>query len=278
MIARACSALRSWFVPLAQASTLLACAGLCACTSFGFEKGGTSSAPSALQDRSTMIPIPPGTFLMGTAHGEPDEYPLHEVTISGLLVDRTEVDVGNYRACVEAGVCRASAFAADPILGRDRHPVVGVTWRDAVKYCGWVGKRLPTEAEWEYAARLPTFSPFPWEGRFAPTKANGRGTVDGYPKTAPVGSFPEGKSVSAILDMAGNAAEWTSDWFDGAYYGRSEKKDPKGPSAPTGQRTVRGGSWADPPHVLRSMSRQALDPNASRDSVGFRCVVSSATQ
>jgi formylglycine-generating enzyme required for sulfatase activity len=257
---------------------LLGCLGVAlaavgACTSFTFPgKGGSQAAPSELMDRSEMATMPAGKYLMGFANGEPDEFPAHEVQLSGFLVDRTEVSNGNYKACVEAKACRASSFEKDAVLGRARHPVVGVSWRDAKRYCDWVDKRLPTEAEWEYAARAPAFSIFPWEGRFKATLVNARGDVDGYEKTAPVGSFPEGRSGLGLYDMAGNVSEWVSDAYDAVYYKNSPTDSPKGPALATGSRVVRGGSWADNDYLLRSTARAALDPNLRRDSVGFRCV------
>lgn len=243
-----------------------------ACTSFSFPgKEGQGAAPSALKDRERMVKVPGGRFLMGNAQGEPDEHPPHDVELASFLIDRVEVTNADYGACVDAGVCRASKLVTDAALLGPRHPVVGVTWFDAVKYCGWVGKRLPTEAEWEYAARAPELMPYPWKGRYQPTLANLRGDVDGYPKTAPVGSFPDGASGLGVLDMAGNVAEWTADWYDGLYYQSSPEKAPKGPSTSTGYRSVRGGSWADTDYEARSTKRDSLDPNFGKDSVGFRC-------
>lgn len=244
---------------------------LSGCTSFAFPSKGQGDAPAALKDRSAMAKLPAGRFTMGWALGEPDEYPPHEVELKAFLVDRTEVTNAAYRACVDAGVCRKASYADDPILGRERHPVVGVTWFDAVRYCRWVDKRLPTEAEWEYAARAPAFSAYPWEGRFVPTHTSARGDADGYPKTAPVGSFDKGVSGHGVYDMAGNAAEWTHDWYLSTWYQETLAESPKGPSAPTGSRVVRGGSWADTDYELRSTARSALDPNFGKNSVGFRC-------
>jgi sulfatase modifying factor 1 len=252
--------------------------GMSACTSFSFpSKGGAGEAPAELIDPSAMVSVPPGKFLMGASQGEPDEFPAHDVEVSGFRIDRTEVTNAEYALCVEARVCRKAAFVDDGDLGRPRHPVVGVTWTDADAFCKWVEKRLPTEAEWEYAARTPSFAVFPWEGRFKPTAVNGRGDVDGYAKTAPVGTFDEGRSGLGIHDMAGNAAEWTADWYEGTYYKKSEAKDPTGPALSTGKRVVRGGSWADSDYRMRSTARADQDPATSRNSVGFRCVKPSKT-
>ncbi len=220
-----------------------------------------------------MAVIDGGSFEMGSQIAEPDEFPAHKVTISRFLLDKTEVSLGDYGRCVEARVCRAlpPIAGAEPWVTTPEHPVVGVTWNDAKKYCDWVGKRLPTEAEWEYAARKPGFSVFPWAGGWDPKKANARGDADGFPQTAPVGSFSGGKTAAGLQDMAGNAAEWTADWYESTWYKKTTDKDPAGPEAPTGYRSVRGGSWSDPDHRLRATARYAVDPNVSNTAVGFRC-------
>lgn len=241
------------------------------CTSASFGGAGRREPPAALLDRADMVTLPPGGFRMGYAHGDPDEHPPHQVELPGFLIDRQEVSNDAYGACVRAGVCRAAAHAGDPVLGAPTHPVVGVTWFDAKRYCGWLGKRLPTEAEWEYAARYPKFLPFPWEGKAAPQLANLRGAADGHRRTAPVGTYPAGASGAGALDMAGNAAEWTADWYDSEYYKESPQKAPTGPSTSTGARSVRGGSWGDTDYEARATRRTALSPNFARDSVGFRC-------
>jgi formylglycine-generating enzyme required for sulfatase activity len=241
------------------------------CTSFSFKKSGRGAAPGELKDRSVMVKIPGGVFEMGAPSSEPDEYPPHKVDITGFLIDKTEVTIGDYDRCVQARACRAPNVNDPSEDITSRHPVVGVSWYDANKYCEWVGKRLPTEAEWELAARAPRFTAFPWDGRFDPTKANTRGEADGYSRTAPVGSFPKGASGYGLLDMAGNAAEWTSDWYETTYYQKSAPRDPKGPETPTGTKSVRGGSWSDNDYLVRSTARVSFDPNLSNDGVGFRC-------
>ena len=189
------------------------------------------------------------------------------------MIDRTEVTQKHYAACADAHVCAQHAVAeqessaGEPLL----HPVVDVSWFDAKKYCEWVGKRLPSEAEWEAAARAPSFGPYPWAGRFDPARVNGMGAEDGYAKTAPVGSFPVGATASGILDMAGNAAEWTADFYESTTYQKSPEKNPTGPEVSTGSKVVRGGSWADVDYRLRSTARLGVEPNVSSDGIGFRC-------
>jgi formylglycine-generating enzyme required for sulfatase activity len=269
------------------------------CTSFAFKKTGKGAAPDDLKDRSRMVKIPGGTFEMGAPSSEPDEYPPHKVALDGFLIDKTEVTIEEYNRCVEARSCRAPNVVDDSENVTPQNPVVGVSWYDATKYCEWLGKRLPTEAEWEYAARAPRFQVFPWEGKLDPAKVNLRGNADGYERTAPVGSFPKGQTGLGLLDMGGNAAEWVADWYDATYYGKvsgliapgattmptgetkggDEKPattlrtatNPKGPEASTGTKVVRGGAWSDADYLARTTARVSLDPNLSNDAVGFRC-------
>lgn len=254
--------------PLAWAMCVALAGG---CTSFAFKQSSKGTAPRDLQDRDTMAVIEGGTFEMGWKNGEPDEFPIHTVALSPFLMDKVEVTVGDYARCVDARVCKPIAPLGTPEVP-DTHPVVGVSWYEAKRYCEWVGKRLPTEAEWEYAARRPHSTLYPWNGPADPNKANARGAQDGYEFTAPVGSFPSGKSSNNILDLAGNASEWTADWYEATYYRKSPDRNPTGPEVPTGERVVRGGSWSDPDYVLRSTTRTGLDPNVSNSAVGFRCV------
>ncbi|CAN5921408.1 hypothetical protein BH11MYX4_BH11MYX4_61540 [soil metagenome] len=205
----------------------------------------------------------------------------HEVTIDDFDLDRTEVPVRRYARCVTAGACSPPSFAAgDQRFDAPDLPVTSVRWEDAVAYCTWIGGRLPTEAEWERAARGRAGHTFPWgdvynahlanHGAWADDPSDGR---DGFIGLAPIGSFPDGATPTGLLDMAGNAAEWVSDWFDldeeGYGYGRGAVVNPKGvPFGPRGH-VVRGGSYRRAAHWLRNAARYAL-PFASRE-IGFRC-------
>jgi formylglycine-generating enzyme required for sulfatase activity len=249
-------------VPLVSLSLTLGCV---------IGKDTVREAPGSLKDPDQMVKLPGGKFQMGFDQGDADEFPEHEVELGAYLMDRTEVTNAMWRECASANACPEAPHADDEVLGRARHPVVGITHRQAARYCRWVGKRLPSEAEWEFAARAPSFSYYPWAKAFEVSRANGREDVDGHAKTAPVGSFPTGHTPLGLEDMAGNAAEWTADWYDATYYKRSEKRSPKGPRMSTGTRSIRGGSWADPPFRLRSTARAGADPNRGKDSLGFRC-------
>ncbi|MEW5851655.1 MAG: SUMF1/EgtB/PvdO family nonheme iron enzyme [Myxococcota bacterium] len=235
-------------------------------------KGGGGSAPSSLRSTSNMVKLPGTTFKMGSDQGEPDETPEHEVTVKTFLLDRTEITNAEYEQCVDAGVCGPARSLKEAGLSAPRQPVVGMSWNDADKYCKWVGKRLPTEAEFERAVRGAQGRLYPFDGKPDPSKGNLRGTGDGHELTAPVGSFPSGVSKEGpLLDLMGNAAEWMNDWYDPNWYvTNKEWTDPKGP-ARSEEKVVRGGSYRDPEYAARGSSRNRLEFNQASDTVGFRC-------
>ncbi|MFA6112031.1 MAG: SUMF1/EgtB/PvdO family nonheme iron enzyme [Candidatus Latescibacterota bacterium] len=232
--------------------------------------------------------IPAGEFPMGSEEGEPDERPVHQVALEAYWLDRFEVTVAEYRACVEAGACMPPEQGGACTWGRpgrDAHPVNCVDWTQAACYCSWVGERLPTEAEWERAARGPQGRRFAWgdgppQGRRGgnvadesarqamPTWTVISGYDDGYPATAPMGRFeptPEG-----LYDLSGNLTEWVADWYEAEYYARSPRGNPLGPG--TGRfRVVRSGSWRNADDYLRASYRYGLVPGYRAVNVGFRC-------
>lgn len=230
-------------------------------------------APSAI--KTDLVAIPGLSFTQGDNTGEPDEYPERQARIDGFKIERTEVSNRAYRACVDAKACVASPFEDDDILGRDAHPVVGITWEDAVRYCKWIGRRLPTEAEWEHAARGPDLRRYPWQGGFEPQRANTNDPADGFPKTAPVDSFGEGASPYGLLNVAGNAGEWVSDYYDPTEYrtNSGSVSNPQGPDSGR-ERVVRGGTYSDPSYLVRVTARRAKLPTESDSAIGFRCAVS----
>lgn len=233
-----------------------------------YRHASSSGSRSAAPDVADEVAISGGTFTMGDVNGEPSEYPERTIRLDAFRIDRTEVTRQAYAACVAAGACDQAAFSreADP-----DHPVTGVSWLDAERYCRWRGARLPTEAEWEYAARGRDYRKWPWPGAFDPRRANTRSDVDGFERTSPVGHFESGASPFGALDMAGNVAEWTADVFDPSTY-RAEPvaANPQGPEEGR-ERVVRGGSWADGPHRVRVASRRAKAPTEVDDATGFRC-------
>jgi len=205
------------------------------------------------------------------------------VYLDTFYIDKTEVTNTQYRACVEAGVCDApsdTAYYDDADYAQ--HPVVYVSWNDADAYCRWVGKRLPTAAEWEKAARGTDGWIYPWGNALDGSKLNfcdancpydwkDVSVDDGYTDTAPVGSYPAGASPYGVLDMAGNVWEWVTDWYGRNYYSRSPGRNPPGPDSGE-ERVVRGGSWSRDPASVRGTVRYRYLPDDTYNNVGFRCV------
>jgi formylglycine-generating enzyme required for sulfatase activity len=234
-------------------------------------------------DKMVMVYVPAGGFPMGSLQGDDDERPVHNVILDAFWIDRTEVTNAQYALCVNDGWCEASSYADDTDYNGDGHPVVGVSWYNANAYCEWVGGRLPTEAEWEYAARGPEGHIYPWGDTFGGRRLNfcdancvftahqDAAHDDGYEKTAPVGSYPGGASWCGALDMAGNVWEWVADWYDAEYYDHSPAKNPLGPSSGEG-RGIRGGSWGQDANSARCANRNLDYPTETFDINGFRCV------
>ena len=197
------------------------------------------------------------------------ETPAHHEYVAGFWMSRTEVTVTAYERCVAVGHCRSAGFEAGALrFRRADFPVTFVTFDDAQRYCAFRGGRLPTEAQFERAARGPARRQYPWGQRYHGRVSNhGRLGVDttdssdGFAELAPVGSFPDGATPEGILDLAGNAAEWTADAFTRQYQ-----------SAPTTERTVRGGSWSSAAPFVRGAARVGKPPEAREPTLGFRCV------
>jgi formylglycine-generating enzyme required for sulfatase activity len=247
-----------------------------------------TATPSPGFNPAEEILIPAGSFQMGCDSSNPaetcqgDEQPLHTVTLDAYYIDKYEVTNARYKACVDAGGCTApqsvNSYTRSPYYGTSTYadyPVVYVMWHQASAFCAWAGKRLPTEAEWEKAARGSSDTrKYPW-GDSAPdcTKTNywysGVGCVG---DTSRVGSYSSGASPYGVMDMAGNVWEWVQDWYDGNYYSMSPSSNPQGPA--TGSwRVLRGGSWYDNDVFVRSAIRLDSGPDGwNYYYYGFRCV------
>ncbi len=220
-----------------------------------------------------MVLIPAGKFLMGINSNDIDQRPLHEVYLDAYWMDITEVTNAQYLACVDSGGCRPlgeAQYYRDESLSN--HPVVYVTWFDARDYCAWAGKRLPTEAEWEKAARGTDGRIFPWGDE--PANDRLANFDDKIHKTTPVGSYPAGASPYGLQDIAGNAWEWVDDWYSLDYYRTSIRENPPGPDS--GDRKVlRGGSWFSITDIiLKTHIRKKRPPEIRDYGTGFRCAFS----
>ncbi|MBM3280587.1 MAG: SUMF1/EgtB/PvdO family nonheme iron enzyme [Candidatus Handelsmanbacteria bacterium] len=218
------------------------------------------------------VRVPAGVFIMGSEEGDGDERPAHQVSLDEYYIDQFEVSVGQYRACVEAGACPEPAAASLCNWGgavEDDHPINCIRWAEAEAYCAWAGMRLPTEAEWEKAARGTDARTYPWGEDFDRNRANyaDHGIMQ---RTRPVGSYPEGRSPYGAYDLAGNVYEWVADWYEPNYYASSPPENPPGPTG-GGQRVLRGGSWWFEYPKMRAFHREPYHPADTDIDIGFRC-------
>ena len=254
------------------------------------------------KDGADMVWVPAGEFLMGTSDAQlakilqdpkhpdyqaewfKDEMPQHKVRLDGFWVYKYEVTVGQYRK-----FCRDTdrKLPEQPKWSADNYPVVNVSWLEASAYAEWAGGRLPTEAEWEKAARGDDGRRFPWGDAWSPSlcrnySAQNAGKKDAKDKNAkdatekkaaPVGSYPKGASPYGAEDMAGNVWEWCQDWYAPDYYKQAQTENPTGPDE--GElRVMRGGSWGSSSKTCSTTGRNAEEPDLTyHDDGGFRCVV-----
>jgi formylglycine-generating enzyme required for sulfatase activity len=268
----------------------------------------SASAVASLVCPAGMIAIPGGSFFMGSDDGLPFEKPSHQVSLAPFCIDEFEVTVDRYRSCSDEGRCKRAGTtnewatitdkehkSFDPLCNirdsqaRAKHPINCVDWEMAEKFCREQGGRLPTEAEWEFAARGPDGRKYPWgddDPAAGHLNACGRECVawgqkngveekamydadDGFPNTAPVGSFPKGASRYGVQDVVGNVWEWVADWY--GEYAKDEQKDPKGPAAGD-ERIIRGGSWnGSYASWVRPTFRYKDAPTKRSYGIGFRC-------
>jgi iron(II)-dependent oxidoreductase len=224
----------------------------------GLRVNGYEKAPEG------MVCLPGGTFAMGSKRGKTNETPVHEVEIEPLCIDIHEVTVQEYSTFLKETGYQLPAYW-QPELDRPDDPVVGITWQDALAYASWADKRLPTEAEWEYAARGGTADTiYPWGNEPDRKRANFSSTG-----IAPVKRFePNGYGIH---DMIGNVWEWCSDWYSDDYYKVSPRKNPQGPF--TGiHKVLRGGTWYSNEEQIRITNRYFSLPEIKSFHIGFRCV------
>ncbi len=267
------------------------------------------------KDGAEMVWVPAGEFLMGSTDEEisrlrkadftlkaaalDDEKPQRKVYLDGYWIYRTEVTVGQYRRFCDA--TKRKMLEAPEWGWKDDHPIVGVPWKDARDYAEWAAVSLPTEAQWEKAARGTDGRMYPWGGQWPPKEKLGnfwddalvgsksemanalrrvirygqpplRGYYDGHAFTSPVGSYPAGASPYGCLDMAGNVWEWCADWYNDAYYAKAPSKNPQGLALGV-EKVLRGGSWRDDSGVAAFRCARRLPVFAAYplDNAGFRC-------
>lgn len=219
-----------------------------------------------------------------------DESPAKMIYLSAYYIDKYEVSNAQYTEFIKATDYSAPAYWDHHQLNQPNHPVTGVNWYDANAYCHWENKRLPTEAEWEKAARGPAGSIYPWGNELDYDKANfAKGKKGKKHITVPIDSHPEGKSYYGVYNMAGNVFEWVQDWYDPNYYKISKDvRNPEGPQlgiqlktagtylnrkASEKKKVIRGGSWFAPPQSITTTHRFWNDPmnNSYGVGLGFRC-------
>jgi len=253
-----------------------------------FCEGKEMAAPSSGVADEAMIKIPAGAFLRGCKPSErlcrEDNQPARTIYLDRYAIDRTEVTVADFRDCVDAGPCAQPRAKADNCnwgrTGRDQHPINCVTWQQAREFCCWKGKRLPTEAEWEKAARGPDGTPYPWGTNRLPASL-GEILVDNR-ETIAVGEREADRSAYGVHDMGYNVSEWVWDIYGLTYYERSPDRNPKGPTPHRSPpwHIVRGGSWLLP---MVTFYRQPLfaEPDEygeklfiAPEALGFRCAKS----
>lgn len=238
-----------------------------------------------------MVPIPAGEFLMGSNAGQDDEKPPHKVYLDAYYIDKYEVTNAKYKQCVQAGKCSSPHVTTYYNMSEfSNHPVVYVDWHQADAYCRWAGKRLPTEAEWEKAAKGEQGLVYPYGNTWDESKCNNwdyngslvsqMANMSSNRGTTPVGIFKECVSPYGVYDLSGNVWEWVNDWYDAKYYQSlmslptANIKPPENPKGPTSgkYKVLRGGSWGSSDEGnLRGADRSWGEPEGRSGSRGFRC-------
>jgi len=230
------------------------------------------STLARIKDKAEMVYIPPGAFTMGSKEGQDDEKPVHSVLLAAFWIDQTEITNSRYAICVDDGVCKLPASNSSSTrssyfdsLEFAQYPVINISWDQAKTYCEWAGGRLPSEAEWEKAARGLDERTYPWGEEIDKTFAN---FIGGVGDTAQVGSYKKGRSPYGVYDMAGNVWEWTSSLYKPYPYVASDGREDQ---KIDGARVLRGGSWYYHYDLARSSYRYSDIPSYSTVDIGFRC-------
>ena len=284
------SGLPKWLIWVASAAILVILLGIGQVANwFGGEPGATSAPITSMtntltnnireKDGMEKILVPAGNFTMGSESGGQDEKPVHKVYLDEYYIDKYEISNSQYEKCVKAGVCKpprkSRSYTRNDyygLLSYADYPVIYVSWFDAEDYCAWAGGRLPTEAEWEKAARGDKdLRNYPWGESISTDNANYGSSMG---DTTKVGSYPDGASPYGIMDMAGNVSEWVADMYGSDYYeSQSVWNNPTG-STTTSFRVLRGGAWNDLMGRLRVSYRSFSYSDGAIFNVGFRCVSS----
>ncbi len=276
--------IRPWAVTLSSVLLLVLILGLTNWTSTAVQaKPATDVFPREEitgEDGAPMRLVPAGEFTMGSNdifYIVSNTKPVHRVYVDAFYMDTFEVTTSRYAKFMGAtGQEQPRYWSTVRLVSDGDKPVMGVTWHDADAYCRHYGKRLPTEVEWEKAARGTDGRTYPWgnedsSSRLANYGKSFMGVINVYnQRLTPVGRYESGKSPYGMHDLAGNVWEWVADWYDKDYYRSSPDRNPKGPSS--GQfRVLRGGSWVNTPSDLRSATRFWDDPPSRLSVIGFRC-------
>lgn len=240
------------------------------------------------KDGMTLLYVPAGQFTMGSNSGSSNERPAHMVKLDAFWIDQTEVTNAMYTRCVQDGKCNQPTNTSHyEDSNYASHPVIYVSWNDAKSYCSWADRRLPSEAEWEKAARGADARVYPWGND--PPNENLLNFNNAVGDTTEAGKYSKGASPYGALDMVGNVSEWVADWYRESYYGRSPASNPLGPDQGSAH-VIRGGSWADKyihfcyiwngnyqcysgPHVT-SLTRRWDSPQVNNRYYGFRRAMS----
>lgn len=246
---------------------------------------GIGSMMTRETDGMEMVYVPAGKFIMGSENGYDDQKPVRQVYLDSYWIDKYEVSNAQYALCVASGACTKPSLTKSQTRNNyygnpdyDNYPVIQIDWHQSQAYCQWVGGDLPTEAQWEKAARGTDGRTYPW-GNESPTcqLTNFNKGLYGNQSycigdTSPVTDYEAGASPYGALNMAGNVREWVNDWYGSNYYSTSPTRNPSGPSSGE-YRVLRGGSWSNHGWYIRAASRYSLYPTNTLNNSGFRCVL-----